>query len=127
MVPANIFDALPTEVLGELLCIQRGAHEDDFEVIPEAEQVLDYDEQHIRLQVSLVNFVQHKVTDAGQEPAVRAPKTVHFSSAGVMNLQFDVTRLEYCISLNADVTFRGPVSPSFERAWTTLWGTEMTA
>lgn len=111
-----IFVALPTEVFGELLCVKRGAHEDDFEVIPEAEQVLDDDEQHIRLQVSLVNFVQHKVTDAGQEPAARAPKTVHFRSADVTNLQFDVTRLKYCISLNTDVRFRGPVSPSFERA-----------
>lgn len=111
-----IFVALPTEVFGELLCVKRGAHEDDFEVIPEAEQVLDDDEQHIRLQVSLVNFIQHKVTDAGQEPAARAPKTVHFRSADVTNLQFDVTRLKYCISLNTDVRFRGPVSPSFERA-----------
>lgn len=104
-----IFAALPTEVLGELLCVERGAHEDDFEVIPEAEQVLDDDEQHIRLQVSLVNFVQHEVTDAGQEPAERAPKIVHFRSADVKDLQFDVTYLEDCISLNTDVTFRGPV------------------
>lgn len=63
-----------------------------------------------------MNFVQHKVTDAGQEPAVRTPKTVNFRSVDVMNLQFDVTRLEYCISSNTDVMFRGPVSPSFERA-----------
>lgn len=51
--------ALPTEILGELVCVECGAHEDDFEVIPEAEQVLDDDEQHIRLQVSLVDFIQH--------------------------------------------------------------------
>lgn len=50
---------LPTEILGELVCVECGAHEDDFEVIPEAEQVLDDDEQHIRLQVSLVDFIQH--------------------------------------------------------------------
>lgn len=66
------FVALPTKILGEFLRVERGAHEDDFEVIPEAEQVLDNDEQHIRLQIPLVDFVQHEVTNAGQQPVLHA-------------------------------------------------------
>lgn len=63
-------------MLRELLRVECGAHEDDFEVVPEAEQVLHDDEQHVRLQVSLVDFVQHEVTDAGQKAVLQAPKNI---------------------------------------------------
>lgn len=86
------FVASLTKILGELVCVESGAHENDFEVISEVEQVPHDDEQHVRLQASLVNFVQHKVTDAGQEPVVQKyckKKNVDFRSADVMNPQFD--------------------------------------
>ena len=56
-----------TKVSGELLCVECGAHEDDLEVGPNGEQVLDDDQQDVRLQVPLVDFVQNQVADGGQQ------------------------------------------------------------
>lgn len=60
------FSGLHTKILGKLLCVERGAHEDDLEVISEVEYVLHNGEQNIRLQVSLMDLIQHKMADTGQ-------------------------------------------------------------
>lgn len=46
-----------TKIFGELLCVERGTHKDDLEVVSEVEQVLHNDEQNIRLQASLVDLI----------------------------------------------------------------------
>lgn len=61
-----LFGGLHTKISGKFLCVERGTHEDDLEVIAGAKQVLHDDKQNIRLQVSLVDLVQHQVTDTGQ-------------------------------------------------------------
>lgn len=56
-----------TKILGKLLCVERGTHEDDREVVSMLEYVLHDDEQNVRLQVPLVDLVQHQVADTGQQ------------------------------------------------------------
>lgn len=101
------FVASLTKILGELVCVESGAHENDFEVISEVEQVPHDDEQHVRLQASLVNFVQHKVTDAGQEPVVQkyCKKKCWFQIRWCDESPIWCVRcLEYCISLKIEVS-----------------------
>lgn len=68
------FGELRTEIFRKLLCIERGTHEDDLEVISEVEQVLHNGEQNIRLQVSLVDLIQHQVADTGQQSDAHTKK-----------------------------------------------------
>ena len=65
---------LRTKIFRKLLCVERGAHEDDFEVVSEVKQVLHDDEQNIRLKVPLVNLVQHQVTNTRQQPKNKTGK-----------------------------------------------------
>ena len=58
----------PTKVFGELLCIERGAHEDDLQVRANGEEVPDDHQQDVRLQVPLVDLVQNEMADGGQRP-----------------------------------------------------------
>lgn len=60
-----------TEILGELLRVERGAHQDDLEVVSDVQQILHDGEQNVRLQVSLVDLVQHQVAHAGQQSAAQ--------------------------------------------------------
>lgn len=60
------FGELHTEIFGKLLCVERGTHEYDLEVISKGEYVLHDDEQNVRLQVPLVDLVQHQMADGGQ-------------------------------------------------------------
>ena len=46
-----------TKIFRELLRVERGAHEDDLEVVSAVEQFLHNDEQNIRLEASLVDLV----------------------------------------------------------------------
>lgn len=55
-----------TEISRKLLCVKRGTHEDDREVLSGVEKLLHNDEQNVRLQVPLVDLVQHQVADTGQ-------------------------------------------------------------
>ncbi len=47
------------KVVGELLRIQRGGGDEDFDVRPKARDVLDQPEQHICVQRALVRLVDH--------------------------------------------------------------------
>lgn len=60
-----------TKILGELLRVERGAHQDDLEVVSDIQQILHDGEQNVRLQVSLVDLVQHQVAHAGQQSAAQ--------------------------------------------------------
>lgn len=55
-----------TKISRKLLCVERGAHEDDLKVISKGEYVLHNDEQNVRLQVPFVDLIQHQVADGGQ-------------------------------------------------------------
>lgn len=61
------FGGLHTKISRKLLCVESGTHEDDLEIISEAEQVLHNHKQNVRLQVPLVDLVQHQVADTGQQ------------------------------------------------------------
>jgi len=56
-----------TKVSGEFLCVERGAHEHHLQVGAHGQQVLDDDQQDVRLQVPLVDLVQNQVADGGQQ------------------------------------------------------------
>lgn len=64
-----------TEVLAELVGVQRGAHEHDLQVVPVAQQVLDDGKEDVRVQAAFVDLIQNQVTDAGQTPEAQEDTT----------------------------------------------------
>ena len=70
------FGGLHTKISRKLLCVERGTHEDDLEIISAVEQVLHNHEQNVRLQVPLVDLVQHQVADTGQQSDTQKKKEI---------------------------------------------------
>lgn len=85
-----LFRGQRTKILGKLLGVERGTHQDDLEVVSDVQQILHDGEQNVRLQVSLVNLVQDQVTHAGQQSDAQATTRRNISSCS------GCSRVKYC-------------------------------